>query len=253
MVAVTLPEPDDDNDRWLLQQIAHPGWAVIGIAADDSGPGYSFSVGLYHTLGQPEVMVMGLNTTTAMHLINDVGERMRAGARFAAGERSTELASFPTAFVGMDRRYYREYLGYAGWLYRKVDFPVLQLVWPDKSGIFPWEPRYDTRFFTLQRVLGPVEGWPFGWPFPDPPNVATFTSRQVVRDSRPIQLVTHDADDGSWQFLSVDSVTTADGMIVSLKSILERDPTVAELGNLPPGSRATRADAGSPWEVSKDG
>jgi hypothetical protein len=251
MAAVKLPEPQDDTDRWLLEQIRHPGWAVVGIEASDEGPGYSFSVGVYHTLDQPEVVVMGLRQRDATLLINDVGERMRAGQRFAPGDRSDDLAEgYPTAFVGMDRRYYHEYLGYAHWLYRGWDFPAVQLVWPDKAGVFPWEPGYNARFFPHQRVLGPVAGWPHGWPFPAPPNQATFTSRQVVRDGRPIRLVTHDADDGSWQFLSGDPVTTADGMVVSLQAVLDRDPTVAELGNLPPGWRAVRADAGSPWERS---
>jgi hypothetical protein len=32
MAAVSLPEPQDDTDRWLLEQIAHP-WRTSGKAA----------------------------------------------------------------------------------------------------------------------------------------------------------------------------------------------------------------------------
>src|SRR4051794_14128998 len=42
------------------------------------------------------------------------------------------------------------------------------------------------------------------WPFANPPDVAAITTRQVVHGGEPILLVSHDADDGSWQFLTGD-------------------------------------------------
>jgi hypothetical protein len=150
-----LPTPEDDRDRKLLADIAQVGWAVIGVEADKDGPGFAFSVGLFHTLVHPEVLVMGLRPQIAHRLINDIGEAIREGQRFEGGQQYEGIAAgFPLAFVEMDRRYYREYLGYAGWFYRGPDFPVLQCVWPDKQGVFPWQPGYDSRFFQSQRVLG---------------------------------------------------------------------------------------------------
>lgn len=40
----------------------------------------------------------------------------------------------------MDKRRYREYLGYARWFYDGDGFDVLQIVWPDKQASFPGEP-----------------------------------------------------------------------------------------------------------------
>lgn len=37
MARRTLPEPDDDTDRGILDTIARDGWAVPGIAEDDDG------------------------------------------------------------------------------------------------------------------------------------------------------------------------------------------------------------------------
>ncbi|MDB5306123.1 MAG: hypothetical protein JWO38_325 [Gemmataceae bacterium] len=254
MTTRPLPEPEDDNDRNILGHIARHGWSVIGIEASDEGPGYCFSVGIYHTLGRPEVLIMGLNPRPGTAFINDVGDRMRAGQKFEPGERTQELAAaYPTAIVGVDPRYYREYVGYARWLYRGSDFPMLQLVWPDKNGLFPWEPGYDARFFEPQRVLGPTDRWPHGWPFPDPPNVATFTTRQVVREGRPILSVSRDADDGAWQFHGPGEWTEADGLVVCLEEMFRRDASLAELGNLPRGWRASRKDPGEAWLKTKDG
>jgi Domain of unknown function (DUF4262) len=155
MMPRELPTPQDDHDRKLLADIDRVGWAVIGVLEDEEGPGFAYSVGLFHTLGHPEILLMGLRPPIAQQLINSAGERVRTGERFEAGRRYDGIAAgFPLAFVEMDRRYYKEYLGYAGWFYRGPDFSVLQCLWPDKQGVFPWEPGYDSRFFELQRVLG---------------------------------------------------------------------------------------------------
>lgn len=86
------------------------------------------------------------------------------------------------------------------------------------------------------------------WPFDDPPNVAAVTMRQVVHGGEPILLVFRDAEDGSWQFLTGGSFEEPDGMLVSLRSMVERDPRLAELADLPPGWQAWRRRPDSPWE-----
>ena len=86
------------------------------------------------------------------------------------------------------------------------------------------------------------------WPFADPPNVAAITTRRVLDGSRAILLVTHDADDGAWQMLCGTTNDTADARVVSLRSLVARDPSLHALADLPLGWRAWRADAASPWE-----
>jgi hypothetical protein len=89
------------------------------------------------------------------------------------------------------------------------------------------------------------------WPFNDPPDVATITLRQVVEDGEPILHVSHDADDGCWQFLTGATVSMDDAMVVSLQEIFERDSTIAELADLEPGWRAVRKQVGGEWSRSK--
>jgi hypothetical protein len=85
------------------------------------------------------------------------------------------------------------------------------------------------------------------WPFENSPNTAVFTSRQVL-EGAPILHVTHDADDGSWQFHSGGSVTSDDARIVGLGWICRQDPTLLELADLPEGWKADRARVGAPWQ-----
>jgi hypothetical protein len=86
------------------------------------------------------------------------------------------------------------------------------------------------------------------WPFEDTPNTASITTRQVLEQGAPILLVTHDADDGSWQFLCGTTNETADGRVVGLGEMYARDTTLGELANLPEGWRAWRSAVGFPWQ-----
>ena len=85
------------------------------------------------------------------------------------------------------------------------------------------------------------------WPFPDAPNTAAITSRQVL-EGAPILRVTHDADDGSWQFLCGTTDDPADARVVGLGRIVARDATLGRLADLPEGWWASRATADSPWQ-----
>ena len=87
------------------------------------------------------------------------------------------------------------------------------------------------------------------WPFTDVENTACFTQRHIVTQGHPILVVAHDADDGCWQFLDgSDDLKSADGTLVTLGSILDYDPSVAEVADLPLGWIAWREEPGAPWE-----
>lgn len=87
------------------------------------------------------------------------------------------------------------------------------------------------------------------WPFGDPPNITAYTSRDIVEMGLPILLVTHNADDGAWQFHSENGApaSTRDARMILLKNILARDPSIGKLADLPLGWRASRARVGEPW------
>jgi hypothetical protein len=67
------------------------------------------------------------------------------------------------------------------------------------------------------------------WPFEDTPKTASITTRQVL-EGAPVLHVTHDADDGSWQFLCGTTDDPADARVVGLGRMYQRDPS---LGSLP--------------------
>lgn len=91
------------------------------------------------------------------------------------------------------------------------------------------------------------------WPFEDPPNVAVITSSAVIDGGRWIAVVQRDMDDGCWQFHSLGGAPTDlnQARVVSLSSMMQRDPSIGDLANLLPGDSAQRSGPGSPWVISR--
>jgi len=89
---------------------------------------------------------------------------------------------------------------------------------------------------------------PADWPFDEAPNVATLTTRGVIDGSEWIATVSHDDDDGSWQFIGEKGARMDQAMLVALRQIFERDRSIAGLADLPEGWRAWRDGPNSPWQ-----
>jgi hypothetical protein len=94
---------------------------------------------------------------------------------------------------------------------------------------------------------------PDKWPFANPPNFATITTRAIIDGNDWIALVSHDADDGAWQFLPAEGYDEATAMVVGLHHLLEKDGSVAELANLPLGWHAWRDSPTAPWQRAPHG
>lgn len=87
------------------------------------------------------------------------------------------------------------------------------------------------------------------WPFSDPPNVAVFADKRIIEGKRWIYYVGHDADDGAWQFHIRDGFAEEDdASVVGLKTIVELEPRVTELSDLPLGWCAWRESKESDWK-----
>src|SRR5438270_13122245 len=88
------------------------------------------------------------------------------------------------------------------------------------------------------------------WPFDDPEATEVIVLGRILRGDAPVLLVTHDEDDGSWQFLDGEHVFEHDAAVVSLFEMVQFDPSLAELADLPLGWSAERDGAGQVWRRS---
>jgi hypothetical protein len=117
------------------------------IPADDLGPSFAYTVGLWHTHRSPELAMFGLD----IYLMQDgiaAGEPVEADQ-----ERHDLIKRYPVVLKQVDLRWYREYFGQAIAFYRRPPFPILEVVWPDRDGRFPWQPEHRQQHPALQPKL----------------------------------------------------------------------------------------------------
>jgi hypothetical protein len=142
------------NEIDVLRKRERYGWFVTMIAADVAGPGFAYSFGLYQEFEHPEVILFGLPGSTLHRLVNDLGERIRSGAKYRDGDRVLDLLDpYPCVFRAVNRLQYRGTVTWASWFYEQNTFPVLQVFWPDKKSRFPWELGFDESLRALQPDL----------------------------------------------------------------------------------------------------
>ena len=86
------------------------------------------------------------------------------------------------------------------------------------------------------------------WLFDQPPNCAVITLRQIMNGDQQILHVSHDSDDGGWQFLSHGTPEIEDCIVVSLKRVVKHDPSVLAIADLPLGWCADRCSTEETWK-----
>jgi hypothetical protein len=240
------PTPSDQYEEKLTHDVREFGWHVIGIADDDEGPGFVYSIGLMENFGHPEIVMFGLPTETQHAIINTIGDLIGGGNTFADLDESDEvLDGLNVFFRRVEKKHYAEYFGYALWFYQGDNFEVLQCFWPDAEQRYPWHPDAEQGFVGRQPLLNDMRAWPF----PAGRNRAAFCTKPVVEGTHPILIVVHDEDD-DWQFLCGTTTEAEEAELVGLGCVVDLDPKIVELADLPRGWCATRDSVGQPWERS---
>ena len=90
------------------------------------------------------------------------------------------------------------------------------------------------------------------WPFDQGENVAAVTTVNVMKKDFPVLQVIHYSDDHSWAFLCGTTADPDECLLVSMKQVLDTDPSLFEIADLPPGWIAERESITDAWERSAD-
>ncbi len=153
----TWPHPDDSSDEKLISDVKTYGWHAVGVAEGDEQPPFVYSVGLYLSFGHPEIIVIGLPQNVGHTMIANAVNQLKTGEPIEWDRRNPNiLEGYDVVFKVVDISNYREHLGYALWFYGSLPpdiFPILQLVWPDKNGLFPWDVGFESSLVSIQPQL----------------------------------------------------------------------------------------------------
>lgn len=87
------------------------------------------------------------------------------------------------------------------------------------------------------------------WFFEENPSLAVITTWHVAVLGEWIAYVTHDSEDGFWEFHSQSGFgDERDAVLISLAEIVNTDSTLMQLADLPRGWHAWRDAPGALWQ-----
>ncbi|WP_425440501.1 DUF4262 domain-containing protein [Prauserella shujinwangii] len=154
---------DEELREWIVSQGEQRGNAIITVAPDEHGAGFSFTVCAWALHGVPEAVVIGLPDQMAHVLLDAYVDRAAAGERFELGGLYHDFFDgVPITFEKVAQGHYAEFFGSAFLVYPDGDFPAVQIIVPTPDGRWPWHADAPAGFAEWQPVLT-VSGRPESW------------------------------------------------------------------------------------------
>jgi hypothetical protein len=141
----------------LQNDIAKFGLQVMYVMEDETGPGFSYSIGLFESYQHPEIIIIGLKQELSHTLINNMAYDIKDGKTFRPSTFDADiLDNFKCYITEVEKSNYDNYVGQAQRYYKGDEFPLLQCIYPTVKGIYPWEDEWPESIKELQPILGPV-------------------------------------------------------------------------------------------------
>ena len=253
------------EDERTIRHVEEFGCSVVNVKRTKYGLGWAYTVGVFDTCGKPEIITVGLLPETAHSALNDAASLLRAGVDLTKGRQGDLIGEVDCEFRPVDPKWVTQLMGWARWYYDGNDFPVIQAIYPDLKNRFPEDEEFDKSF--AQPLMQPdvpmtrVEDdfWAstdpksslFNWKFLDDPHTGVFLSETVHKGTEPVTYVSHDTDDGAWQFLGASMCDGGGPVLSCFHHPIDRDPSLTELSDLPLGWYAEREGVGEPWTRKK--
>lgn len=240
-------EHDKQITARIIRDIEFCKLHVAYVESDGYCPGFGYSIGLFKSFNHPELIIIGLDPDSTGIIINSAKKNIEDGVIYLTGVNYPGfLMEKPVRFVEVQLEHYADYLGYAGWYNdQSFDFPTLQIVWPDNSGIFPWEPGFNEKFKFRQPLLDRNTDFKFL----EERNLGVFTTDNVLNGA-PVLYVYHN-EDGDWQFHSEAKPDSEHARIVCLEELVRMDNSLNGIYYLNYGESAFRKSKIDSWEVDK--
>nr|WP_321359213.1 DUF4262 domain-containing protein [uncultured Hyphomonas sp.] len=153
------PNTLDEHERSFVELLKKHGWFRTSVLEDEEGPGFSYTTGFWISTGRPELVMFGMMVETVHEVFWSLFRDAQSGLNLAVGKRTDAVfANLPAYAFLIAKQHYPQFLGWNRWFYLGDDVPCLQIVWPDREGVFPWEPGFSDEFRDKQVDLT-ERGW----------------------------------------------------------------------------------------------
>ena len=131
------------------------GWHFLMVKGNGT-PGFLYTIGLWKTYKKPEILMFALSEDPSSLQGSFVGvvKRVVQGETLKPGEAvSKAFKKHDGAVQTVLPKWFPSFFGTGAAVYGSFDFPALQLYWPDRRGLFPWQSGFDPELFRFQPIL----------------------------------------------------------------------------------------------------
>jgi hypothetical protein len=234
------------GEAFVVRHVRKTGWSVAMIAGEVE---FAYTIGVWHTFRRPEVVMFGLDGEGMAHWLNACVRRGRDHGWPAEGEEFPGvLDGFPVQLRPVHASWDDALFGSAWRFYQGVTVPVVQLVWPDRNGLWPWQEEATITCRTRQASAWlpvaehPAGGWRLvgemqpGFPFHDGADTYALTSSALLEGSRPLTRIVY--HDGRFDVLDERGYDADDLCWGFLGELVRRHPDLASFADLTDGQAA---------------
>ena len=149
----------DHAEKDFVGSIRQHGWIRTAALEEEGKPGFSYTTGFAATTGQPELLIFSTADAVAHEMFWVLYRRAQTGEPLPIGKRTDAFFSnLPGYAFEVAPKHFAEYIGWSRWFYRGDAFRCLQIVWPDRLGVFPWEAGFNPEYESDQVDLT-ESGW----------------------------------------------------------------------------------------------
>lgn len=134
----------------MWEHIADIGWGIVGVMPSENFPAFHYTVGLT-LLNHPEIIIVGnFPSTPIAAVINTMGEKIKLGKVFTAGNSSEVLERYTVPIRTVTPHALEEHFGICRTFFGDNQYRALQVFMPDRNGKFPHDPDCDIKFALTQ-------------------------------------------------------------------------------------------------------
>jgi hypothetical protein len=145
---------EDESERKVIDDIAKFGWHCVHILAEGDRPEYSFTVGLFQTYKYPELIIFGLPSKVSHQILGVAADAAKSGHPLDLTQPTDALINnYSCCLAEVPTSEYHEHVGFCRWYYLGNGFPLYQIIWPSRAGLFPWHPEASSAFRATQPVI----------------------------------------------------------------------------------------------------
>jgi hypothetical protein len=153
------PDSLDEHEKNFVAKIRQHGWRGTNVFPEGDLPGFGYTTGFWSSVQFPEVITFSLKSEAADQIFWNIFKDTKEGRPPGRQRRIRNiLERMDVVLLPISKRHYAEHLGWSRRFYGADEFPSVQLFWPDRNNVFPWQSGFEREFEGEQPDLT-EDGW----------------------------------------------------------------------------------------------